>query len=128
MNIDDLTLGDVEKLQKNLNDDFNPKKNDLGLNEQMGEYVIARTYSAGVWFGKIKNKIKDEVILTEARRLYCWKTKSGISLSEVALYGLAENDCKICESVDKVWLNQIELISMTSEAIKSIKEYSVYVA
>ena len=34
----------------------------------IGQEVIIRTYSAGVWFGRLKEKSGNEVILTEARR------------------------------------------------------------
>ena len=40
-----------------------------GLNSfVIGQEVIIRTYSAGVWFGRLKEKSGNEVILTEARR------------------------------------------------------------
>ena len=34
----------------------------------IGQEVIIRTYSAGVWFGRLKEKSGNEVIITEARR------------------------------------------------------------
>ena len=39
---------------------------DEGLNSFIGQEVLIRTYSAGVWFGRLKEKSGDEVILTEA--------------------------------------------------------------
>ena len=42
-----------------------------GLNSfAIGQEVIIRTYSAGVWFGRLKEKSGNEVILTEARRMW----------------------------------------------------------
>ena len=38
----------------------------------IGQEVIIRTYSAGVWFGRLKEKEGEEVILTEARRMWRW--------------------------------------------------------
>ena len=35
----------------------------------IGQEVIIRTYSAGVWFGRLKEKAGNEVILTEARQI-----------------------------------------------------------
>ena len=32
------------------------------LNDQVGEYVIVRTYSAGVWFGQLEKKVKEALI------------------------------------------------------------------
>lgn len=42
-----------------------------GINDYaIGKEVIIRTYSAGVWFGVLKQKAGNEVILTKARRMY----------------------------------------------------------
>ena len=35
----------------------------------IGQEVIIRTYSAGVWFGRLTETSGKEVILTEARRM-----------------------------------------------------------
>lgn len=89
--------------------------------EYIGEYVIIRTYSAGVWFGILDQKAKEEVILKEARRMWYWHAKESISLSGVALYGIAD-DSKIAPTIDSVWLQAIEILSLTPKAIKSIKD------
>ncbi len=95
-------------------------------NEVLGKYSIIRTYSAGVWYGKVAIKDKNEVILNNARRLYYWKTNGGISLSEVALTGL-NDDSKVTSKVNKVWLEAIEIIPCTSTAITSIDAKKDYV-
>ena len=38
-------------------------------NFAIDQEVIIRTYSAGVWFGVLKQKAGNEVILTKARRM-----------------------------------------------------------
>lgn len=44
-----------------------------GINDYaIGKEVIIRTYSAGVWFGVLKQKAGNEVILSKARRMYKW--------------------------------------------------------
>ena len=96
--------------------------------EVVGTYAIIRTYSAGVWFGKVLIKKENEIILGEARRLYYWKTlNKGISLSEVSLHGLHE-DSKICEALEKVWLQPIEIIPCSNTAKENIKGQKNYVA
>ena len=96
--------------------------------ELVGTYSIIRTYSAGVWFGKVLRKESDEIILGEARRLYYWQVEGGgISLSEISLYGLTNNS-KVCEAVEKIWLQPIEIIPCTEKAIKSIQSKKNYVA
>lgn len=93
-----------------------------GLYEQIGEYVIVRTYSAGVWFGKLEAKSGNEVYLTEARRMYQWWCAKSISLSGVAKYGINQEKSKICPALDRVWLEAIEILDLTDIAIQSLKE------
>lgn len=48
-----------------------------GINDYaIGKEVIIRTYSAGVWFGVLKQKAGNEVILTKARRMWKWWASS----------------------------------------------------
>ena len=87
----------------------------------IGQEVIIRTYSAGVWFGRLKEKEGDEVILTEARRMWRWWAKKSISLSGVALYGIKHEDSRIAGAVDSVWLQAIEIIPISGKAAESIR-------
>jgi hypothetical protein len=122
INIKDLTLEQITEL-KCLFENMTIK----GCNEMVGTYSIIRTYSAGVWFGKVLQKEGNEIILGEARRLYYWKTANkGISLSEVSIAGL-DNSSKVCEAVEKVWLQPIEIIPCTDVAIENIKSQKSYV-
>ena len=93
-----------------------------GINDYaIGKEVIIRTYSAGVWFGVLKQKAGNEVILTKARRMYEWWAKESISLSGVARYGIKQGDSKICGELDSVWLVAIEIIPVTGNAAESIR-------
>lgn len=93
----------------------------VGINFAIGEKCIVRTYSAGVWFGEIAEKSGKEVIVKKARRLWRWQTKESISLSAVAKTGVNADGCKFAPAVDSVWLEAIEIIPCTSEAIQSIE-------
>lgn len=93
-----------------------------GINDYaIGNEVIIRTCSAGVWFGVLKQKAGNEVILTKARRMYKWWAKESISLSGVARYGIKQDDSKICGELDSVWLEAIEIIPVTGNAAESIR-------
>lgn len=93
-----------------------------GINDYaIGKEVIIRTYSAGVWFGVLKQKAGNEVILTKARRMYKWWAKESISLSGVARHGIKQDESKICGELDSVWLEAIEIIPVTSNAAESIR-------
>jgi hypothetical protein len=117
MNINDLTIGEAKELA-NL---FGNSTDSSGLNGMIGEKVIIRTYSAGVFFGKLVEKSGNEVILENARRLWLWQAKSSISLSAVAIDGVNESGSKICGAVESIWLEAIEILPCTSDAIKSIE-------
>ena len=93
-----------------------------GLNSfAIGQEVIIRTYAAGVWFGRLKEKSGNEVILTEARRMWRWWAKKSISLSGVALYGIKQEDSRIAGAIDSVWLQAIEIIPISGKAAESIR-------
>lgn len=118
--INSLTLGQIKEISSLINS--NQKTESSGLNIMIGKKVIIRTYSAGVWFGTLYQKDGNEVILSNARRMWTWWAKEGISLSSVAVNGIKQTDSKIAESVENVWLEAIEIIPCTDVSIKSIEE------
>lgn len=117
MNIDDLTIGQLKQIQAL---SLGQASGD-SLNSMIGKKCIIRTYSAGVHFGEIAEKSGTEVIVKNARRLWQWKAKESISLSAVAKYGINQSGSKICAPVGLIWLDAIELIPCTDDAIKSIE-------
>ena len=93
-----------------------------GLNSfAIGQEVIIRTYSAGVWFGRLKEKSGNEVIITEARRMWRWWAKESISLSGVALHGIKQENSRIAGAVESVWLQSIEIIPVSGKVAESIR-------
>ena len=93
-----------------------------GLNSfAIGQEVIIRTDSAGVWFGRLKVKSGNEVILTEARRMWRWWAKESISLSGVALHGIKQEHSRIAGAVDSVWMQAIEIIPISGKAAELIR-------
>jgi hypothetical protein len=92
------------------------KTQDIDNISLVGDYVIVRTYSAGVWAGVLREKVKNEVYLANARRLYRWSNIEGISLSGVSLNGLKTEESQICAPVNIVWLEAIEIILCTDKA------------
>lgn len=98
----------------------------MSLDTQMiGKPVIVRTYSAGVWFGTLKEKAGNEVIVADARRLWQWWAAQSISLSGVALHGVIHKKSKIAAPVPEIWLEAIEIIPTSDEATSSLKEAPV---
>ena len=116
MNINALTIGQVKELTGLLS----PQQQN-GLSHHIGEKVIVRTFSAGVWFGVLIEKAGDEVILKDARRMYRWKAAKSVSLSGVAVYGIDQSKSRICPRISKQWLKAIEIIPLTDESISSLE-------
>lgn len=76
-----------------------------------GDFVLIRTYTAGVHFGTLEERDGKEVCLSNARRLWSWS--GALSLSEVAMKGITISSSKISIPVDKIILTEaIEIISV----------------
>lgn len=90
------------------------------------EYKIVRTYSAGVFAGYLESRKGQEVVLTEARRIWQWQ--GAASLSQLAQSGTSRPDlCKFPEAVDRVLLIQaIEIIDVTPAAQQIIAQVPIW--
>ena len=88
----------------------------------MDPYVIVRTYSAGVFAGNLKSRDGQEVVLTNARRLWYWA--GAASLSQLAVSGTSRPEsCKFPVAVPEVILTQaIEILTVTPSAQESIEK------
>lgn len=132
MDINKLTIGEAKELLAQLDGLFPNRApapaavNVSALDDfACGETVIVRTYSAGVWCGKLRQKAGEEVILTDARRMWRWQCKESISLSGVVCYGIDQKKSKIAASVPEVWLEAIEIMPIGKDAAKTIMEAPV---
>lgn len=82
---------------------------------QEGDFVLIRTYSAGVHFGTFVSKEGQEVVLKDARRLWSWS--GALSLSEVAMNGIKIADSKISVPVEEIIITQaVEIIKVSSKS------------
>jgi len=92
----------------------------------VGQYVIVRTYSAGVFAGILDSRNGKEVTVKNARRLWQWS--GAASLSQLAMEGVKNPDgCKFPCEVDFVFLTEaIEVLPVTEAARKSIAEVPVW--
>ena len=127
MNIEDLTIKEARELSSLFNGINSNNKEESKINNLLiGEYCIFRTYSAGVFFGKLIVLEGNQCMIDECRRLWFWKTKGGISISEVANKGL-HDDSKVCEPTHNHCIEKIEIIPCSEEAIKDIKGKPNYV-
>ena len=88
----------------------------------LGKKVIVRANEAGVFFGTLKEKNGNEVVLSHARKLYYWEGAGAVE--GLAVDGVSKpNSCKFT-----VWVNEIcimgvcQIVSCTEKAIKTIEE------
>jgi len=90
------------------------------------QYVIIRTYSAGVFAGYLKKREGKEVTLTKARRLWYWDGAS--SLSQLSVDGVSKpENCKFpCEVDEVLLLETIEILPVTEKSKKSIASVKVW--
>ena len=84
------------------------------------QWVIVRTYSAGVHAGYLKSRNGKEVVLIQAIRIWYWE--GACSLSQLAADGTTLPDkCKFSVPVAEIILTEaIEVISTTSTSYNSI--------
>ena len=90
------------------------------------DYVIARTYSAGVFAGYLQSKTAKEVTLIKARRIWYWD--GAASLSQLAMEGTNRpENCKFPLAVNKVELTEtVEILECTQKARLSIEGVKVW--
>ena len=85
------------------------------------DYVIVRTYSAGVHAGYLKSRNGKEVVLKNARRIWYWD--GAATLSQLSVDGTSKPEkCKFPCAVPEIILTEaIEIIPCTERAKKSIE-------
>lgn len=110
----------VGKMKQNKKEAKMPKKKK--------NYVIVRTYSAGVFAGFLESRKGQEVVMSNARRLWYWK--GAASLSQLALDGVKyPEECKFPAPVSRVELLQaVEILDVTPKAKKIIEAVPVWTA
>lgn len=93
---------------------------------KIGDYIICRTYSAGVFAGRLASRKGKEVVLKHARRLWYWD--GAASLSQLSQEGVTVPEkCKFPMEVPEVVLTEaVELLPVSAAAKASIKAVPVW--
>ena len=119
---DIITINGEEWVRKSAIPADNTKK---AVNTEGLPYVICRGYYCGVHAGYLKEHDGNHCRLVNSRRLWSWKAKEGISLSAVALHGIADG-VSLPNALDEIWLGDVyEVIPCTETAAKTIQEASI---
>ena len=92
----------------------------------VGQNCMVRTYSAGVFAGRLEVRNGKEVLLSGARRIWYWA--GAASLSQLAEEGTGKpEECKFPVAVSQLLLTEvIEIIPMTEKAWESIESVPVW--
>ena len=103
------------------------KKSDV-IEKPTSNYVVVRTYSAGVHCGYLEHRDGKEVVLTNTRRIYSWK--GAATLSQIAGDGISKpNDCKLPAAIAEITLTEaIEIIPCTEKAQDILESIDVWKA
>lgn len=84
-----------------------------------GKYCVIRTYSAGVHVGVVSQIAGDQVVLTDARRIWRWQGRN--TLNEIALRGVGDGS-RVSESVPTILLTGvIEVIPATEDGERLLR-------
>ena len=127
INIDDLTIGQVKQLQSLL---LPSENKSIIATRYIGKKVLIRSYSAGNHFGELfaYDPAFQTVVIKNSRRLWRWNTDKGISLSEIALYGIVQEKSRISSTLHEQIVSEVdEIIPATDAAIISIESAPVFV-
>jgi len=117
VNIDDLTYGEIKQIAAMFSG-ATPAK---APHPMVGQYVIARCYSAGVHAGTVESVDGENVILTDSTRLWSWKAQDGVALSGVAQNGIVRANSKLDTVNPSIYLTGVcELIPCTAKAKETI--------
>lgn len=118
VNIDSLTIGDAKALAAM----FGSAAKTPDTIGQLGRKVIIRSRDAGVIYGEYAGNDGSTVSVTNARQLWKWTAAQGISLIDVATYGVKKSDCKFSPAQATVTVfNACALIDVTDTAAASIE-------
>ena len=92
------------------------------MENKMGRKVIVRNRDAGVFYGEYVGNDGSTVHLCNAVQLWKWFANEGITLLDVATYGVKTSGCKFSIAHATVTLfNSCALIDVTKVASASIE-------
>lgn len=88
----------------------------------IGKKVIVRSRDAGVIYGEYAGNDGSTVHLKNARQLWKWFAAKGLTLIDVATYGVEKADCKFSPAQANVTVfNACAMIDVSGEASVSIE-------
>ena len=98
------------------------------MSKFIGKEVIVRAKDAGVFFGTLKSREGNTVVLSNVRKIYYWD--GACAVEELAVNGTSKPDnCKYTLLVEEMEIeNPIQIIPCTEKAIESNKAVKIWKA
>lgn len=92
------------------------------------QFYIVRTESAGVFFGKVKERSHDEIIMTNVRKIFYWD--GACAVEELALNGTTKpENCQFTVEIpEMVIADPIQVIPCTDKATEILSGVKVWKA
>ena len=92
----------------------------------LNQYVLVRTYSAGVFVGTLVKCEGTEIEMKDTRRIWAWK--GAMCLSDIAQDGVSKPlECKFSQEINQIILtNVIEISKVTLKAKQSIAAVPIW--
>lgn len=96
----------------------------MKINES--KYYIVRTNRAGVFFGKIKEANREEVTMTEVRKLWHWD--GACAVEQIALEGVKRPDnCKFTVIIPEMTvIEPVQIIPCTDAAAENLSKVAIW--
>lgn len=116
------TLKAAVALLEQIDNSTETPANDTATIGKLGRKVIVRSRDAGVIYGEYAGNEGSTIHIKNGVQMWKWFAVKGISLLDVATYGVRKADCKFSQATATVTVfNACALIDVTAEAAASIE-------
>lgn len=87
---------------------------------------IVRCDRAGVFYGEVKSKTKDTIVMTNVQKVFYWE--GACAIEELAKEGTAKpENCKLTVVIDELELKHwIQIIPCTPKSIKILNAIKIW--
>lgn len=95
---------------------------EVSNHDPMARYVIVRSRDAGAVFGEYVSNEGSTIVLKNAIQLWKWRASKGISLLDVAMFGVIRDKCRFseAENADVTIFDACAMIETSGAAVRSI--------
>ena len=90
------------------------------------QMYIVRTDRAGVFYGEVKSKTKDSIVMTNVRKVFYWD--GACAVEELALNGSTNpNNCKLTVIIPEMEIaSPIQIIPCSSKSCEILNSIAIW--